>query len=299
MNYRQLIFVASLTLLLLGGCGLKRVDADVALLQMQTAMSQINQVGFVGSLQYAGAPNSSLFNGLQELVANFNGQVDLAQIDQLRYALTLDLAGQSAEGDTQLAAELRGLPDYTYLRLSQAKLPDNLPLAVSADSRWYKIKNDPSATGDILGGSQRLTAGEVAAVRELVNHSQLFVAQTTLPDTTIKGVRTYHLAALIDQSALASFLDQLASVTNRKLQIDRTTALQLATNYTYDLWISQRDYRLVQLLAQSNTAISAGLNTTVLELSLNRFNLPLNIVPPSEVREFSLESLLRSSMGEF
>lgn len=284
-------------LVFLSGCGVK-LDTSTVLEQMMVGMSEVKQFDAVGQLKLSGNSETALFNGLKQLAAAFNGRIDLANLDALKFSFQLDLSGTGAEGDTRIAAEIRGLPDYTYFRVSEANTPANLPLTLKPDARWYKVRNvTEQATGEVLGGGWRLTNPEGAKLREAVKGLKLFTVQTVLGEETIKGTRCYHFAALIDQAAWGSLLDNLSNVTNGQLKFDRSAAMRLATDYTYDLWIGKRDHRLAKLIARGNLA-PAGQSESALEVNLSRFNSPVSVVAPSEVKEFTLDSLLQSPLGQ-
>lgn len=288
------LFIA--LLLSLGGCGVKLSPA-AALERMAEAMSQVNQVEMAGQLQLAGTTETAIFNGLRDLAADFTGKIDVANLDALYYTLDLTLTGQGEEGNTKVGGELRGLPDYTYFRVREAVTPPNSPLALTADDRWYKIKNPDDGAGDVLGSGRRLTEAEGLRIRELIKSSRLFSAQTVLSPETVKGARTYHFTAVLERGALSSWLDALQIILGDKLKFDREAMMKLADNYTYDLWISQRDYRLVKIIARENFSAD-GKPQATLELDLFHFDSPVNIAVPSEVQEFTLESLLRSPLGQ-
>jgi len=281
--------------LLLGGCGVKLTPTAI-LERMAEVMSQVNQVEVTGQLKLTGTSDTAVLNGLRELTADFSGKIDIANLDKLAYTLNLDLTGQGAEGDTQISAEVRGMPDYTYFRIKSASTPPNLPWSLTPDNRWYKVKNPDNSAGDVLGGGRRLTNAEGLQIRELIKNSRLFLVQTVLSPETVKGIRTYHLAVMLDRGAWGDWLDLLAAVTNDQLKPNREGALKLADNYTYDLWISQRDYHLIKLVAQGNLS-PAGRSESVLELNLSRFDSPVSVAVPSEVKEFTIESLLQSPLG--
>jgi hypothetical protein len=281
--------------LLLGGCGVKLEPAAI-LERMTEAMSQVNQVEVTGQLKLAGTSDTAVLNGLRELTADFSGKIDIADLDKLAYTLNLDLTGQGAEGNTQISTEVRGMPDYTYFRIKSASTPPNLPWSLTPDNRWYKVKNPDDSAGNVLGGGRRLTNAEGLQIRELIKNSHLFLVQTVLSPETVKGVRTHHLAVMLDRGAWGNWLDALAAITNDQLKPNREGALKLADNYTYDLWISQRDYHLVKLVARGNLS-SAGQSELVLELNLSRFDSPVSVAVPSEVKEFTIESLLQSPLG--
>lgn len=263
---------------------------------MMESLSQIKQVEATGQLKLSGNSDTDIFNGLKELIANFTAKVNLVNLDGLKFSLALNLSGQAPEGTTKIGAEIRGLPDYTYFRIQEANTPDGSLLSLAPDARWYKVKNPESNTGNILGGGGRLTSDDGLKIRELIKSAKLFTIQTILGDETIKGVRSYHLAALIDQTALLNLVDAVKSVTHNRVALDRSKALLLATDYTYDLWISKRDYRLVKLIAHGNLA-AAGRSESVLEVFLSNFNSPINVVSPSEVREFNLNDLLKAPLN--
>ena len=299
MNNRRLVpLLLAIIPLLLGGCGIK-LEPAVVLERMAVAMSQVKQVSVDGQIKLSGNSDTAIFNGLQSLSALFSGRLDISSPSALRYLITLNLAGQGAEGNTKIGAEIRGLPDYTYFRVQEAQVPAGLPISLTPDNRWYKVKNpEPGAAeGNVLGGSNRLTDAEGLQLRALVSGSRLFTVQTVLGDETIKGVRAYHFAALVDATALANLLDGIQAATNGKIKPNRESALKLAKDYTYDLWVSKNDYHLIKLVARGNLS-PAGQSESMIELGLSRFDSPVSIVAPSEVKEFSLESLLKSPLGQ-
>jgi hypothetical protein len=265
--------------------------------RMMVNMSQVEQLEAVGQLKLTGTSDTAVFNGLKELATDFTAKIDLADLDNLRFSLLLNLSGQAPEGSTKIGAELRGLPDYTYFRIQEAQTPSDVPLSLTPDARWYKVKNPEPSTGDVLGGGGRLTNEDGLKIRELIKTTKLFTVQTILGDETIKGVRSYHLAALIDRDALSNLLDAIQAVTNERVKLDRSAALKLATDYTYDLWISKRDCHLVKLTAHGNLA-AAGQSESVIEVFLSRFDSPISVAAPSEVKEFNLNDLLKSPLGQ-
>lgn len=299
MNSRRIIILSIIVFpLLLGGCGVK-LEPTVVLARMAESMSQVKQVVIEGQLKLSGNSDTAIFNSLQTLSAVFTGRVDINDPGALRYLIQLDLSGQGAEGSTKIGAEIRGLPDYTYFQVQEAKVPSSLPVSLTPDKRWYKVKNpeEGPAGGNILGGGNRLTNAEGLQLRSLINNSRLFTAQTVLADETIKGVRTNHFAAMIDKTALANLLDGVQTATNGKIKPNREAALKLATDYTYDLWISRSDHRLIKLVAQGNLS-PVGQSESMIELNFSRFDSPVSVAAPSEVKEFTLESLLKSPLGQ-
>lgn len=296
MNRRHLIIPILLIPLLLGGCGPQLGTGDVVD-RMMANLSQVQQLDAAGQLKLAGTSDTSVFNGLKELVADFTARIDLADLDNLKFSLMLNLSGQAPEGGTTIGAEIRGLPEYTYFRIQEAKTPSSTPLSLTPDARWYKVKNPENSSGNVLGGGSRLTNEDGLKIRELLKAAKLFTVQTVLADETIKGVRSYHLAALIDRDTLNNLIADIETATNERVKLNRETVLKLATDYTYDLWISKRDYHLVKLIARGNLA-PAGQSESVLEVLLSRFDSPVSVVAPSEVKEFSIDSLLKSSLGQ-
>ncbi|MFA5270159.1 MAG: hypothetical protein WC400_00885 [Patescibacteria group bacterium] len=265
--------------------------------RMMVSMSEVNQLEAAGQLKLAGASDTAIFNGLKELVADFTAKVDLSNLDNLKFSLLFDLSGQAPDGNTKISAELRGLPEYTYFRVQESNVPSSASLSLTPDARWYKVKNPEATVGNILGGGGRLTNEDGIKIRELLKTAQLFTVQTVLGDETIKSVRCYHLAVLIDRDALGSLLDAVQAVTNERVKFDRSAALKLATDYTYDLWISKRDYHLAKLVARGNLS-TAGQSESALDITFSRLNSPVSVAAPSEVKEFNLSDLLQSSLGQ-
>lgn len=296
MNRPYLITLILLIPLLLGGCG-PQVEMGVIVDRMMVKLSETKQTEATGQLKLAGASDTAVFDGLKELTANFTAKVDLSDFDELRFSLALDLMGQAPEGVTQIGAEVRGLPDYTYFRVKEANTPTTSPLSITPDARWYKVKNPEVNGGNVLGGGNRLTNEDGLKIRALIKSAKLFTVQTVLADEVIKGVRSYHLAALIDQTAFSDLLNAIQSATNDRVTLDRSQIMKLSTNYTYDLWISKRDYRLVKLVAQGNLS-AAGQSESMLEILFSRFDSPVGVVAPSEVKEFNINDLLKSPLGQ-
>jgi len=282
--------------LLLGGCG-PRPEMGTVVNRMMVSMSQVKQLEAVGQLKLAGTSDTAVFGGLKELMAEFTAKADIANLDNLKFSLLFNLSGQAAEGNTKIAAEVRGLSDYTYFRIQEATTPSSVPLSLTSDARWYKVKNPETSTSNILGGGTRLTNDDGLKIRDLIKNAQLFTVQTVLGDETIKGVRSYHVAALIDQGALANLLTAIQAATNGRVKLDSVSTTKLATDYTYDLWISKRDYRLVKLVAHGNLA-AAGQSESIVEVVLSRFDNPVSVAAPSEVKEFNLNDLLKSPLGQ-
>ncbi|OGB74792.1 hypothetical protein A2810_00565 [candidate division Kazan bacterium RIFCSPHIGHO2_01_FULL_49_10] len=296
MTRPYLIITVLLLPLLLSGCG-PQVELGVAVDRMMEKLSEVKQVEAVGQLKLVGESETAIFNGLKELVADFTAKADFANLDKLRFSLTLNLSGQAPEGATKIGAEIRGLPDYTYFRVKEANAPSGSPLSITSDARWYKVKNPEVSSGNVLGGGNRLTNEDGIKIRELIRSAKLFTVQTVLSDEVIKGVRSYHLAALIDQSALSDLLDAIQLVTGERVVLDRAKLMRLASDYTYDLYISRRDYHLVKLIAHGNLS-TAGQSESVLEILFSRFDSPVGVVAPSEVKEFNINDLLKSPLGQ-
>lgn len=283
----------ALSLVLLGGCGIKPEEPPVVLSKMTQAMSQLERMEFSGDFQVIGKSTIPLFQGLQDLRIVGTGRVDLAKANNFRYLLNLIISGMGSEGKTEVGAELRSFPDTNYFRITQITMPMGLPFSLSPDNKWYKFKST-GQNQDWLGSSKPLTDEQLKQMRELLNQNQLFTVVQKFPDETVNGTRAYHWQVAFDLESLKTLLRNWSNIANPMTEVDVEHWATMLSNYTYEFWINKYDHRIMKASIKGwyDSKPDQRVDFT-LELSIDKFNVAQNIDrPANNVEEFNLRQML-------
>lgn len=289
---RELIWGLALSLLILGGCGLKSEEPPVVFAKMMRTMSQIEQLEFSGGFQVVGRSNLALLQGLQDLQVTSNGRVNLVNATNVRYLLDLVITGMGSEGKTEIGAELRSFPDCNYFRLTRIAVPLGLPFSLTADNKWYQIKSG-SQNRELLGSSQPLTADQLQLIRGLIANAKLFDLVQKFPDEIVSGARVYHWQVAMEQDATQGLLRDWAGIANPPESVNLEKWAAMLSDYKYEFWINKYDHRLMQASVKGwyDSPDSQRLDFTV-TVNLDKFNAIQSIERPSNVQEFNLRQLL-------
>lgn len=279
-------------LVLLGGCGVKPQEPAVVLSKMTKNISKTEKVDFSGTFQILGSSTLPLLQGLQDLKISGTGKVNLADVKNLRYLLDVVISGASSEGSTEVGAELRNFPDYSYFRVTKITVPLGLPFSLSADNKWYKIKST-GENQDWLGSTKPVTNDQVQQLRDLIAQSQLFNIVQKFPDETINGARAYHFQVAVDSTELLKLFSSWSAVTNPIDNVDWGKWSEMLSDYKYEFWINKSDSRLVKadIKGWYDGTNNQRTNFT-LQAMLNKSNATINIERPTNVQEFNLRQLL-------
>jgi len=292
MKNQGWLWGALLSLLILGGCGIKTEEPPIVLGKMTQTMSKLEQLEFSGEFNLVGNSTLPLLQGLQDLQITGNGVINLTDVNNLRYLLNLIIGGKGSEGNTEIGAELRSFPDCNYFRITRIALPLGLPFSLSADNKWYQIKSG-GQNREWLGSAQPLTNEQMQQIRALVAQSKLFNVVQKLPDETVNGTRTYHWQVAIDSEILRVLLRDWANIATLAENVDLEKWTTMLSDYNYEFWINKRDYRLMraQIEGWYDDASSQRADFTI-KINLNKFNSVAAIERPSNVQEFDLRQLL-------
>jgi len=282
----------ALSLVMLGGCGVKSEEPPVVLAKMTQVMSQMERMEFSGDFQVVGKSTLPLFQGLQDLQITGTGRVDLSAANNFRYLLNLVISGMGSEGKTEIGAELRSFPDINYFRITRITMPMGLPFSLSADNKWYQIKSG-GQNQDWLGSSQPLTDDQLQQLRELLNQNQLFNVVQKFPDETVNGARVYHWQVAFDPEALKTLLRNWGNITNPATEANVEHWATMLSDYTYEFWINKYDHRIMKASIKGwyNSEQNQRVDFTV-NLNINKFNTAQVIERPANVAEFNLREML-------
>ena len=292
MRHRGLIWGLAISLLILGGCGIKPEEPPVVFEKMMQTMSKVEQLEFTGNFQIVGTSTLSLLQGLQDLEITGSGRVNLAKASDFRYLLNLVVSGKSSDGKTEIGAEIRSFPDCNYFKITQIVLPMSLPFSLSADNRWYQIKSG-GQNREWLGSSQPLDDVQLQQVRALLSQSKLFNVVQKFPDETVGGGRTYHWQVAVDAEAMRGLLRDWVNLTNPTGSVDIDHWAAMLSDYTYEFWINKYDHRLMKASVKgwydSSEHQRVDFAATV---SFTKFNAIQSIERPTSVQEFDLRQML-------
>ncbi|MFA5967431.1 MAG: hypothetical protein WC805_02890 [Patescibacteria group bacterium] len=292
MKHQKWLWGALLSLLILGGCGVKTEEPPIVLGKMTQTMSKLEQLEFSGEFNLVGNSTLPLLQGLQDLRITGNGAVNLADINNLRYLLNLIIGGKGSEGNTEIGAELRSFPDCNYFRITRIAVPLGLPFSLSADNKWYQIKSG-GQNREWLGSSQPLSFEQMQQIRALLAQSKLFNVVQKFPDDTANGARTYHWQVAVDNEVLRAVLLNWSNITNPTESVDLEKWTAMLSDYDYEFWINKRDYRLMRANIKGWYDDSAGQRADfTIKINLNKFSSIVAIERPANVQEFDLREIL-------
>jgi len=279
-------------LFLLGGCGTQPEEPPVVLSKMMKAISKTEKLEFSGNFQIVGNSTLSLLQGLQDLQVSGIGKINLRDVKNFKYLLDVIISGTSSEGKTEVGAELRSFPDYSYFRVTQLKVPLGLPFSLSADKRWYKIRSN-GENQDWLGSTQPLTNDQIQQLRGLIAQSQLFNIVQKFPDETVNGTRAYHWQVAIDATELLKLFSSWSTTARSIDNVDWKHLAAMLVDYQYELWINKYNYQLVEMSIKGWYDNPDRQRTDfITQLIFKKFNTTINIERPTNVEEFNLRQLL-------
>ena len=292
MRDKKWLWGLLLSLLILGGCGIKTEEPPVVLGKMVQVMSKLEQGEFSGEFKLVGKSALPLLQGLQDLQITGTGRFNLADVSNLKYLLNLVISGMGSDGKTEIGAELRSFPDCNYFRITHIAMPLGLPFSLSADNKWYQIKSS-GQNQEWLGASQPITSEQMQQIRVLVAQSKLFNVVQKFSDETVNGARVYHWQVAFDGDVLQAFLKDWATIVNPVDNVDWKHWAAVLSDYNYEFWINKRDYRLMRGNVKGWYEDSAGQRADfTITVSLDKFNSAQSIERPTSVQEFNLRQLL-------
>jgi len=292
MLKQRLLWGLVLTILILGGCGIKPKEPPEVFAKMVQTMSKLEKAEFSGEFKLVGKSTVPLLQGLQDLQITGTGRVNLADAKNMKYLLNLLISGMSSEGKTEIGTELRSFPDCNYFRITSITLPLGLPFSLAADNKWYQIKSS-GQNKDWLGSTQPLENAQLQLIRSLIAQSQLFNVVQKFPDETVNGARVYHWQVDLSRDPLRQFLRDWVNITNLSDSTDIEHWETMLSGYTYEFWISKSDYRLMRASIKGwyDSQDHQRMDFTV-KMTLNKLNTAVAIDQPTNVQEFNLRQLL-------
>lgn len=275
----------------LSGCG-SAISPEVVLDNMHKSMSVVEQFEFSGNIDLSGDLQEEILNGLTQLVVSIDGKIKMASLADLQYLISLMVDGQGSDGATRIGAEVKSFSDYNYFRMIDISLPLGLPFSLIADDQWYKVKKSYNDDPNVLGATRSITNVEFNQIKNLISNNSLFSIKQSLPEQTVNGVRSHHLLVTINESSWNELLSQLNSSISNGSKINTRQLIQLLGEYEYDLWITRQDHKLTRI-ATKGVYINDNDNLINFEIEINLtgFNVPVEIVRPSEVHEYQLDNL--------
>ena len=292
MKNQGLIWGLAVSLLILGGCGIKPEEPPVVFEKMSNAMSKVEQLEFSGDFQVVGNSTIPLFQGLQDLQISGNGRTNLTEVNNLRYLLNLAIKGKSSEGDTEIGTEIISFPDCSYFRLTNIVMPLGLPFSLAPNNKWYKTKSGGQNL-DWLGSTQPVTPEQTNQIRVLIAQSKLFNVVQKFPDETVGGGRTYHWQVAVDAEALRVSIRDLTNLTGPATDMDIDHIVAMLSDYTYEFWINKYDHRLMRadIKGWYDSPEHQRVDFTV-KFNFDKFSSVSTIDRPSNVQEFDLRQML-------
>ena len=286
----------------MSGCSVPTPDPAKVLTKTTFSLANLSGFNYHLDLDLVGSLGNSLATPIKHAHFQLAGTSEDKPQAVPQFTLDANITADSATGPIQLAGNVIGLADYTYFRLTNLKFPTLSPIAVSANSHWYKIQSTPDTLvdpGKRLGASTSpplVTAQQIVDIRKAVADESLFQVTQTFPDTTLAGHRNYHYQVALNPEDLP----RMAAVIAKDLNLSAPTAAQISAweKYSAEIWIDKSTYNLTQLKISGTSPGKAGNIVFAALLNLDHPNQPAKISAPTNTEELSPASL-RSLLPTF